>query len=105
MVLLKNENKILPLRSFRKILVAGDFINAAANFLAPGRWMMVEDVVPQQALKETAPKDVDHALLKIMIRHCSMDWIGCDRSATVNTPPFGENHNLVTYACLMVRLD
>ena len=61
MVLLKNDNKILPLRSFRKILIAGDFINAQAELF--GTWTpdgRAEDVVPlHQALKETSPKDVD----------------------------------------------
>ena len=61
MVLLKNNNNILPLRTFRKILVAGDFINARAELF--GTWTpdgRAEDVLPLQGgLKETAPKDVE----------------------------------------------
>lgn len=61
MVLLKNENKILPLRGFRKILVAGSFIHARAELF--GTWTpdgRPEDVLPlHQALKAVASKDVD----------------------------------------------
>jgi beta-glucosidase len=61
MVLLKNEKKVLPLHGFRKILVAGNFINARSELF--GTWTpdgRPEDVVPlHQALKAVAPKDVD----------------------------------------------
>ncbi len=61
MVLLKNKDNILPLRNFRRILVAGDFINARAELF--GTWSpdgRAEDVVPlDQGLKDTAPKDVE----------------------------------------------
>lgn len=61
MVLLKNKDNILPLRSFRKILVAGDFVNARGELY--GTWSPDghgEDCVPlDQALKIAAPKDVN----------------------------------------------
>jgi beta-glucosidase len=61
MVLLKNEDNILPLRTFRRILVAGDFINARAELF--GTWTpdgRAEDVVPvREGLKDSAPKDVE----------------------------------------------
>jgi len=61
MVLLKNKDNILPLRDFRKILVAGDFVNARSELY--GTWSPdghAEDCAPlEQAIKSTAPKDVD----------------------------------------------
>jgi beta-glucosidase len=61
MVLLKNKDNILPLRNFRRVLVAGDFIDARAELF--GTWSpdgRAEDVVPlHQGLKDTAPKDVE----------------------------------------------
>jgi beta-glucosidase len=61
MVLLKNEDNILPLRTFQRILVAGDFINARAELF--GTWSpdgQAEDVVPlHQGVKDSAPKDVE----------------------------------------------
>jgi beta-glucosidase len=61
MVLLKNKDQILPLRNFRKILIAGYFVNARDELY--GTWSpdgQRNDGVPlEQALKETAPKDVD----------------------------------------------
>jgi beta-glucosidase len=61
MVLLKNNDDILPLRGFRKILVAGDFVNATKELF--GTWTpdgRAGDVVPlHQGLKEVAPKGVD----------------------------------------------
>jgi beta-glucosidase len=61
MVLLKNEMGILPLEGIRKILVAGNFVNAGAQMY--GSWTpdgRPEDVTPlDQALKEVAPKDVE----------------------------------------------
>ena len=61
MVLLKNDGNLLPLKSYRRILLAGDFINAREELF--GTWTpdgRPEDIVPlQQGLKETAPKDVD----------------------------------------------
>jgi beta-glucosidase len=61
MVLLKNKDDVLPLRDFKKILVAGNFVNAQDEL--NGTWVYDahrEDVVPiQQALTDIAPKDVD----------------------------------------------
>jgi len=61
MVLLKNKDNILPLQSFQKIIVAGDFVNARGELF--GTWSPDghgEDCAPlEQALKETAPKDVN----------------------------------------------
>ena len=61
MVLLKNRDNILPLRGFRKILVAGDFVNARSELY--GTWSpdgRGEDCEPlEQALRKTAPKDVN----------------------------------------------
>jgi beta-glucosidase len=61
MVLLKNKGDVLPLHGFRKILIAGDFVNASAELF--GTWSpdgCPKDVVPlQQGIKELAPKDVD----------------------------------------------
>jgi beta-glucosidase len=61
MVLLKNENGILPLKGFRKILVAGSFVHASTELF--GSWTpdgRPEDVTPlDQALREIAPKDVE----------------------------------------------
>jgi beta-glucosidase len=61
MVLLKNTDNLLPLRGFRKILVAGDFVNARGELY--GTWSpdgRSEDAIPlKQALKELTPKDVD----------------------------------------------
>ena len=60
-VLLKNENNLLPLRDFQKILVAGNFVNAQGELF--GTWSpdsRAEDAYPlKQALKEAAPKDVE----------------------------------------------
>lgn len=61
MVLLKNRGSILPLRGFRKILIAGDFVNARSELY--GTWSpdgRGEDCEPlEQALRKTAPKDVN----------------------------------------------
>ena len=61
MVLLKNKGNILPLRDFRKILIAGDFVNAQGELY--GTWSPdghKEDCVSlKQAVKDTAPKDVE----------------------------------------------
>ena len=61
MVLLKNENSLLPLSGFRKILVAGNFVHARAELY--GTWTpngRPEDVTPlEEALKQVAPKDVE----------------------------------------------
>jgi beta-glucosidase len=98
MVLLKNENKTLPLRAFRKILVAGDFFNARAELF--GTWTLdgrLEDVVPlQQALKETAPNDVDLCFAE---NHDQALQYGLGSDAIVlllgeHPRRSGENHNL-----------
>ncbi len=61
MVLLKNDNNLLPLQGFRRILVAGNFVNARGELF--GTWTMdgrAEDVTPMdEALRQTAPKDVE----------------------------------------------
>jgi beta-glucosidase len=61
MVLLKNKGNILPLRSFRRILVAGNFVNARGELF--GTWSPdghCEDAAPLwQGLKDTAPKNVE----------------------------------------------
>lgn len=61
MVLLKNNGGLLPLKGFRKILVAGNFAHAAAELY--GTWTpdgRPEDVTPlNQALKQVAPKDIE----------------------------------------------
>jgi beta-glucosidase len=61
MVLLKNEGNLLPLRGFRKILVAGNFVNASGELY--GTWSpdgRSEDAIPlKQALEDLAPKDVN----------------------------------------------
>ncbi|MFZ2096980.1 MAG: glycoside hydrolase family 3 N-terminal domain-containing protein [Anaerolineales bacterium] len=61
MVLLKNKNEILPLKDFRKILVAGDFVHARSELY--GTWSpdgQDEDCVPfDQAFKAVTPKGID----------------------------------------------
>ncbi len=61
MVLLKNEDDLLPLRDFRRILVAGPFAHATVELF--GTWTMdgrAEDVVPlHQAFREVAPPGVE----------------------------------------------
>ncbi|OGO11027.1 MAG: beta-glucosidase [Chloroflexi bacterium RBG_19FT_COMBO_47_9] len=61
MVLLKNKGNILPLRDFRKILIAGDYVNAQGELY--GTWSPDghgEDCVSlKQAVKDTAPKEVE----------------------------------------------
>lgn len=61
MVLLKNKDNLLPLRSFRKILVAGNFVDARAELF--GTWSSnghPEDASSfSQALEEAAPKGVN----------------------------------------------
>lgn len=61
MVLLKNENNLLPLQGFRRILVAGSFIHARAELF--GTWTpdgRAEDVTPlDEALRETAPNGME----------------------------------------------
>lgn len=61
MVLLKNDNNLLPLQGFRRLLVAGNFVNARGELF--GTWTMdgrAEDVTPvDEALRQTAPKDVE----------------------------------------------
>ena len=60
MVLLKNENSLLPLSGFRKILVAGNFVHARAELY--GTWTpdgRPKDVTPlDEALKQVASEDV-----------------------------------------------
>lgn len=72
MVLLKNEGDLLPLKDFRRILVAGNFVHARGELF--GTWTpdgRAETVTPlDESLRQTAPKDielwfaesVDHAL-------------------------------------------
>ncbi len=61
MVLLKNEHHLLPLRDFRRILVAGPFAHATAELF--GTWTMdgrAEDVTPlDRAFQEVAPAGVE----------------------------------------------
>ncbi len=61
MVLLKNNDQILPLKDFRKILFAGNFLHARSELF--GTWSMdgqAEDVTPvSQALKDAAPADIE----------------------------------------------
>jgi beta-glucosidase len=61
MVLLKNENDLLPLQGFRRILVAGSFIHARSELF--GTWTpdgRAEDVTPlDEALRATAPNGVE----------------------------------------------
>jgi beta-glucosidase len=61
MVLLKNKKEILPLKDFRKVLVAGDFVHARSELY--GTWSLDgqdEDCVPfDQAFKEVTPKGID----------------------------------------------
>jgi beta-glucosidase len=61
MVLLKNQDDILPLKDFRRILVAGSFVSATGELF--GTWSpdgRSQDVTPlAQALREAAPKDVE----------------------------------------------
>lgn len=60
-VLLKNENDLLPLRDFRRILVAGPFAHARAELF--GTWTMdgrAEDATPvYEAIRQQAPADVE----------------------------------------------
>ncbi len=61
MVLLKNQDGLLPLAGFHKILVAGNFAHARAELF--GTWTpdgRPEDVTPlDEAFKQIAPKDVE----------------------------------------------
>lgn len=61
MVLLKNENNLLPLQDFRRILVAGNFVHARGELF--GTWTLdgrPEDVTPlDEALRQVAPGDVE----------------------------------------------
>ncbi len=61
MVLLKNEHDLLPLRDFRRILVAGPFAHATVELF--GTWTMdgrAEDVAPlHQAFLDVAPRDLE----------------------------------------------
>ena len=61
MVLLKNEAGLLPLKNFRRVLIAGNFAHARAELF--GTWTpdgRSEDVTPlDAALKQVAPKGVD----------------------------------------------
>jgi beta-glucosidase len=61
MVLLKNENQVLPLSGYHKLLIAGDFIDARAELF--GTWSpdgRPEDVQPlQQAFTDLAPKGME----------------------------------------------
>lgn len=61
MVLLKNERDLLPLRDFKRILIAGPFAHATVELF--GTWTMdgrAEDVVPlHQAFREVAPRGVE----------------------------------------------
>ncbi len=61
MVLLKNERHLLPLRDFRRILVAGPFVHATGELF--GTWTMdgrAEDAVPlDQAFQAIAPAGTD----------------------------------------------
>ncbi|MCX7858758.1 glycoside hydrolase family 3 N-terminal domain-containing protein [Chloroflexus sp.] len=61
MVLLKNEHHLLPLRDFRRILIAGPFVHATAELF--GTWTMdgrAEDVTPlDRAFQDVAPSGVE----------------------------------------------
>ncbi len=61
MILLKNENNLLPLQGFRRILVTGSFLHATGELF--GTWTpdgRAEDVTPiREALRQAAPKDVE----------------------------------------------
>lgn len=61
MVLLKNEDNLLPLQGFRRILVAGNFVHARSELF--GTWTADgrgEDVTPlDEALRQIAPKDTE----------------------------------------------
>lgn len=61
MVLLKNENDLLPLSGFRRILVAGNFVHARGELF--GTWTpdgRAETVTPlDEALRQSAPQGVE----------------------------------------------
>ncbi len=61
MVLLKNEGDLLPLRGFRRILIAGPFVHARSELF--GTWApngRAEDVTSlDEALRQLAPKGVE----------------------------------------------
>jgi len=61
MVLLKNDRDLLPLKDFRRILLAGPFVHARGELF--GTWTpdgRAEDVTPlDEAFRQTAPKDVE----------------------------------------------
>jgi beta-glucosidase len=61
MVLLKNERDLLPLKDFRRVLLAGPFVHARGELF--GTWTpdgRAEDVTPlDEALRQTAPKGVE----------------------------------------------
>ncbi len=61
MVLLKNENNLLPLQGLRRILVAGNFVHARSDLF--GTWTADgrgEDVTPlDEVLRQIAPKDTE----------------------------------------------
>jgi beta-glucosidase len=61
MVLLKNDRDLLPLKDFRRILLAGPFVHARGELF--GTWTpdgRAEDVTPlDEALRQTAPNGVE----------------------------------------------
>jgi len=61
MVLLKNDGDLLPLKDFRRVLVAGPVVPARGELF--GAWTpngRAEDVTPlEQSLRQTAPKDME----------------------------------------------
>ncbi|NWG34688.1 MAG: glycoside hydrolase family 3 C-terminal domain-containing protein [Chloroflexi bacterium] len=61
MVLLKNDRDLLPLKGFRRILLAGPFVHARGELF--GTWTpdgRAEDVTPlDEALRQTAPNSVE----------------------------------------------
>ncbi len=76
MVLLKNEDGLLPLQGFRRILVTGNFAHARGELF--GTWTLdgrAEDAVPlSEALRQAAPRDVElmfetHVDLALHVAH------------------------------------
>lgn len=98
MVLLKNKDNILPLKGFRKVLFAGNFVHAREEL--GGCWggdLRPANITPlDEAIRQVAPKDVE---LRFAADFDSAMFEGFDADAVVlllgeHPRRSGENNNL-----------
>lgn len=98
MVLLKNKDNILPLKGFRKVLFAGNFVHAREEL--SGCWggdLRPANITPlDEAIRQVAPKDVE---LRFAADFDSAMFEGFDADAVVlllgeHPRRSGENNNL-----------